>query len=73
MANSKGLTCTKTEAGYFVRMKFLMAILAYLAIGVVLGLGILLTVRGNPWLLIVGFLAYVVAFAKIGCLPHKSH
>ena len=54
-------------------MKFLMAILAYLAIGAVLGLGILLTVKGSPWLLIVGFLAYVVAFAKLGCLPHKSH
>jgi hypothetical protein len=50
-----------------------MAILAYLAIGAVLGVGILLTVNGNPWLLIVGFLAYVVAFAKLGCLPKKSH
>jgi hypothetical protein len=24
-------------------------------------------------LLIVGFLAYAVAFAKLGCLPGKSH
>jgi hypothetical protein len=54
-------------------MKFVMAILAYLAIGAVLGLGILLTVKGNPWLLIIGLLAYVVAFAKLGCLPRKSH
>ncbi len=35
-------------------MKFLLAILAYLAIAAVLGWGILLTVRGEPWLLIVG-------------------
>jgi hypothetical protein len=54
-------------------MKFLMAILTYLVIGAVLGLGILLTVKGNPWLLIASFLAYLVAFAKFGCLPHKSH
>ena len=54
-------------------MKFLLAIVAYLVIGVVLGWGILLTVKGEPWLLIVGFLAYAVAFAKLGCLPKQSH
>ena len=54
-------------------MKFVYAILAYLAIGAVLGCGILLAVRGNPWLLVVGFLAYVIAFGKIGCLPKKGH
>jgi hypothetical protein len=53
-------------------MKFLMAIIAYLLIGLVLGWGIILTVKGNPWLLIVGFLAYAVGFAKLGCLPPKS-
>ncbi len=54
-------------------MKFLMAVLAYLAIAAILGWGILLTAKGNPWLLIVGTLAYVAAFAKLGCLPTKSH
>ncbi len=54
-------------------MKFLMAIVAYLVIGLVLGWGILLTVKGQPWLLIVGLLAYTVAFAKLGCLPKQSH
>jgi len=54
-------------------MKFLMAVLAYLAIGAILGCGILLTVKGNPWLLIVGSLAYGAAFAKFGCLPGRSH
>ena len=53
-------------------MKFLWAIVAYLAIGMVLGWGILLAVKGNPWLLIVGFLAYVIAFGKLGCLPGKK-
>ena len=36
------------------------------------GGGILLTVKGEPWLLIVGFLAYAGAFAQLGCLPKKS-
>lgn len=54
-------------------MKFLLAIIAYLVISVFLGWGILLAVKGNPWLLIISFLVYAVAFAKIGCLPHSSH
>jgi hypothetical protein len=56
-------------------MKFLGAILAYLLIGAVLGLGILLGVgKGNWWLLGISLLVYTVAFAKIGCLPpSKSH
>jgi hypothetical protein len=53
-------------------MKLLLAIVAYLVIGLVLGWGILLTVKGEPWLLIVGFLAYAAIFAKVGCLPKKS-
>jgi len=55
------------------RMKFVMAIVAYLIIGVVLGAGIIAAVKGSPWFLIFGLIAYVVSFAKIGCLPKKSH
>ena len=55
-------------------MKFLLAIIAYLAIGVVLGWGLLLTMKNhNPWLLLVGAAVYVIIFGKIGCLPKKSH
>jgi hypothetical protein len=54
-------------------MKFLMAIVAYLLIALILGWGILLLVAGKPWLLIAGAVAYVLAFAKLGCLPKKSH
>ena len=54
-------------------MKFFLAILAYLLIGAVLGWGILSAVKGNPWILIAGVLVYTIAFAKIGCLPKKSH
>lgn len=54
-------------------MRFLLAILAYLLIGFVLAWGILLLVKGQPWLLIVSFLAYVIAFGKLGCLPKQHH
>jgi hypothetical protein len=54
-------------------MNFLLAILAYVVIGLVLGWGIILAVKGSPWLLVAGFITYVVAFAKLGCLPKKSH
>lgn len=54
-------------------MKFALALLTYLIIALALGWGILLAMRGNPWLLVATFLAYVVAFAKIGCLPGKTH
>ncbi|HWD91103.1 MAG TPA: hypothetical protein VG938_02025 [Verrucomicrobiae bacterium] len=55
-------------------MKFFAAIVAYLLIGVVLGAGIYEAVEGHLWVLAVAVIVYVVAFAKIGCLPSsKSH
>jgi F0F1-type ATP synthase assembly protein I len=51
-------------------MKLLLAVFAYLLVGVILGGGMLLLMAGKPWLLIVGLLTYIVAFAKIGCLSH---
>jgi hypothetical protein len=53
-------------------MKFVASIVVYLLIAAVLGWGILLAMKGNLWFLIVGLLAYILAFAKLGCLP-KSH
>jgi hypothetical protein len=54
-------------------MKFVFGILIYVIIGLILGLGMMQMVHGKPWLLLVGLLAYVVAFGAIGCLPKKSH
>jgi len=51
-------------------MKLALAILAYGLIAVVLSAGILLLLAGKPWLLIIGVLAFVVAFGKIGCVSH---
>ncbi len=49
-------------------MKLALAALVYLLIALILSVGILLIITGKPWLLIIAFAAYVVAFAKIGCL-----
>ncbi len=55
-------------------MKFIAAIVAFLLIGLILGAGIYEAVKGHLWLLVAALLVYVLAFAKLGCLPSsKSH
>lgn len=51
-------------------MKFFLAIVVYLLIAAVLSWGIVLMMHGKPWLLIGSILAYIVAFARLGCLSH---
>jgi len=52
-------------------MKLALAVLVYLLMAVTLGAGILLLMlTGKPWLLIVAFIAFIVAFGKIGCKSH---
>jgi hypothetical protein len=59
---------------YYHGMKFFAAIVAYLFIGAVLGAGIYEAVQGHLWFLAAGVVVYVIAFAKLGCLPSsKSH
>jgi hypothetical protein len=48
-------------------MKFALAILVYLIMALILATGILLTMHGQPWLLILGAAGFIVAFGKIGC------
>jgi len=67
------MACTQVEFIYPAAMKFLLGILAYLVIALILGMGMMQMVHGKPWLLLIGLLAYVVAFGAIGCLPKKSH
>jgi hypothetical protein len=54
-------------------MKFLGAIIAYAVMAWILGWGILQAVHGSYWLLIFGVVGYLALFAKLGCLPPKSH
>jgi len=51
-------------------MKLLLSAVAYLVMAALLGWGILLMMHGNPWLLIGGVLAYLLAVARIGCMSH---
>ena len=52
-------------------MKVLYAVVAWLCIAFVLGLGIyLFAAKGNPWLFIVSVAGFVVAVGKIGCSTH---
>ena len=51
-------------------MKLLYASAVYVGMGLVLGLGIFLAVKGSFWLLILSALAYIFAVGKIGCMPH---
>jgi hypothetical protein len=55
-------------------MKFYAAIFAHVVIGLILGVGIYQVMHGHLWLLIAGFVAYLVLLTKIGCLPpDESH
>jgi hypothetical protein len=51
-------------------MKLFLAALVYLVIAFILGWGILLVMAGKPLFLIIAFIAFVVAFGKIGCMTH---
>lgn len=53
-------------------MKFFASIVAYLVIGALLGAGIYEAVQGHLWFLAAVAVVYVVAFAKLGCLPSGS-
>jgi hypothetical protein len=51
-------------------MKFALAILVYLLMAAILGAGIVLLVSGKPLFFIIVFIAYVVAFGRLGCMTH---
>jgi hypothetical protein len=51
-------------------MKFALAILVYLLMAAILGVGILLVVSGKPLFLIIALVVYVVAFGRLGCMTH---
>lgn len=62
---------SNAKPGNIADMKLVYACGVWLAMGAVLGAGIYLaTVKGNPWLLIVGFAGFVFAVGKIGCMHH---
>jgi len=55
-------------------MKLLWASLIYLIMATVLGLGLYeVSVKGRYWLFAVALVIFCILFAKIGCLPPKTH
>jgi hypothetical protein len=51
-------------------MSFYAAIFAWLVIGAILTVGIVMAATGALWVLILGSLLFIAAFAKWGCLTH---
>jgi hypothetical protein len=51
-------------------MSFFIGFLAWLLIGAVLVTGIVMAAKGALWLLILGLLTFIFAFAKWGCATH---
>jgi hypothetical protein len=51
-------------------MNFILALLAWLVIGGILVVGMVLATKGIYALLIVGLLAFIFAFGKWGCATH---
>jgi hypothetical protein len=51
-------------------MKLFLAFATWIIMGVILGAGLLLAVKGSPWLLLIGMLGFVIAVGKIGCATH---
>ena len=52
-------------------MNFVFAVLAWLLIGTVIGVGIfMMAVKGSPWLFVIATLAFIAAVGKIGCSTH---
>jgi hypothetical protein len=51
-------------------MKLLCAFAVWIGMGIVLGAGILMAIKGSLWLLIAGLIGFIIAVGKIGCMPH---
>lgn len=68
-ASERGLDPVQ-QAGNMRPMKFLTAIFAWLVIAAILATGIVLAAKGSLWLLVLGLLGFIVAFAKYGCASH---
>lgn len=51
-------------------MSFFIGFFAWLLLGAILVAGVVMAAKGALWLLIVGLLAFILAFAKWGCATH---
>ena len=68
MVPRKAMIALPAQLVTITAMKFALAILVYLLMGAVIGVGVLLLIAGKPLLFIIGLVAFILAFAKFGCL-----
>lgn len=54
-------------------MKFILSVVVYLLMALVMAWGVLAMIQpgGKPWILLAGFAAYAVLFARIGCASEE--
>ncbi len=48
-------------------MKLIYACAIWLGMAAAIGVGIVLAVKGSPWLLVASLLGFIIAVGKIGC------
>ena len=58
------------KALQFVPMKFVLAILVFLAFAFFISWGVLLTLQGQPWLLAASLAVFLGTFIRFGCQSH---
>ncbi len=52
-------------------MKFVLALVVYLAFAAAIGAGLILAVQGRSvWLLLISLLVFGITFARYGCRAH---
>ena len=51
-------------------MKLFLAFVAWIMMAAILGTGLLLAVKGSPWLFLIGLFGFILAVGKIGCAMH---
>jgi len=51
-------------------MKFLISLLVWGLIALAIGTGMVLCVKGSPWLLLLSLAAFVAGFIRFGCIQH---
>ena len=51
-------------------MKIFAVMFVWLLMALILTVGVVMSVHGSLWLLVLGIVGFVLAVAKIGCLSH---
>ena len=61
---------SRVEVAMIRPMKLVLAFAVWLIMAAFIGAGLLLAVKGSPWLLLISMVGFIVAVGKIGCASH---